>query len=643
MLLDRGLLTQEGAAYRPTGAIDALEVPETLHALIAARLDGLSLEERRLLQDAAVLGKTFTQDALAALSGSHDEALLASLVRKEILGVQADPRSPERGQYGFLQDLVRHVAYETLSRRERRQRHLAAAEHLQSTYASDEAEVIEVVASHYVDAYEALPDAEDAHEIKAKAREALVRAGGHARSLAAAAEARRYFEKAASLADEPLDRAALLSEAGLMAGYAADVDQVWRLMEEAVSHYEAEGDTHAAARVTVILGRFMVMGSRRDEVLPLLERAFEVVAEDEPDEALADLAAQLSGFYFFSGDRERAEERADLALDIAEAGGYIEALVDALMRKSFLPETHGRPHESLALREHALKLAREHNLLEQQARLCIQLSDRCFAVDRYDHALDYLAEALASARKLGNRPSEWAALAEMTYPFFMLGRWDEVMRTCDELTQEQVQSGALLLSAVQTGVEVSVQRGKIDEARRILDLFPWLQTSSELQAQVTFHTSTATLRRGEGRLPEALAACMAALEFRDTLGLNFQDVKHSLVDAAEIALTLGDPQKAEDLLALIDELPPGGSPFLVAQARRLRARAVGDKAGLAEAVQSFRELQLTFYLAVTLLELAELTGDEEPRAEAQTIFEHLGAQPWLDRIAAARATGAISA
>src|SRR5713226_5006019 len=134
MLLDRGLLLREGTAYALTGPVESLEVPETLHALIAARLDGLSSEERRLLQDAAVLGKTFTREALAALAGadSEIEPLLTALVRKEVLGVQADPRSPEHGQYGFLQDLVRHVAYETLSKRERRVRHLAAAEHLSS-------------------------------------------------------------------------------------------------------------------------------------------------------------------------------------------------------------------------------------------------------------------------------------------------------------------------------------------------------------------------------------------------------------------------------------------------------------------------------------------------------------------------------
>src|SRR5206468_436092 len=69
MLLDRGLLVQEGSVYRPVGPIETLEVPDTLHALIAARLDGLSADERPLLQDGAVLGKTFAHQALAALAG----------------------------------------------------------------------------------------------------------------------------------------------------------------------------------------------------------------------------------------------------------------------------------------------------------------------------------------------------------------------------------------------------------------------------------------------------------------------------------------------------------------------------------------------------------------------------------------------
>ena len=128
MLLDRGLLTQEGNVYRPTGSVETLEVPGDAPALIAARLDSLTPDERRLVQDGSVLGKTFTKPGLAALTGLTDtelEPLLVALVRKEILSIQADPRSPERGQYSFLQDIVKHVAYETISKKERKTKHLA--------------------------------------------------------------------------------------------------------------------------------------------------------------------------------------------------------------------------------------------------------------------------------------------------------------------------------------------------------------------------------------------------------------------------------------------------------------------------------------------------------------------------------------
>ncbi len=308
MLLDRGALVQEGAVYQLVGEIGSLEVPETLHALIAARLDGLSAEERRLLQDAAVLGKTFTRDALATLAGAETdvEPLLAFLVRKEVLGVQADPRSPERGQYGFLQDLVRHVAYETLAKRDRRAKHLSAAEYLSTAFADEEDEVVEVIASHYLAAHEAVPDAEDAAEIKEKARVMLARAGQRAASLAAAAEARRYFTQAADLAANPSERAMLLGQAGEMARRAADPDAARGLLEESIELYEQQGDTHAAARVLARLGDLDAFTDQRDKALAAMERAFAVIAGDDPDEDLALLAARLSRAYWFSGDLERA-------------------------------------------------------------------------------------------------------------------------------------------------------------------------------------------------------------------------------------------------------------------------------------------------------------------------------------------------
>ena len=210
-----------------------------------------------------------------------------------MLGVQADPRSPERGQYGFLQDLVRRVAYETLARRDRKSRHLAAAAQLEASFGVAEQEIVEVVAAHYVAAYEAQPDADDAAEIKAKAREHLARAGERAGSLAAVEEARRSFEHAAELADEPLERARLLERAGFMALSAAEYEPAERALTEALALLEDAGERHAAARVSARVAYVEQLTGRPEQALERLEKAFAAVAGDEPDADIAELAARL--------------------------------------------------------------------------------------------------------------------------------------------------------------------------------------------------------------------------------------------------------------------------------------------------------------------------------------------------------------
>ena len=286
MLLDRGLLSEDEGVYRPTGEVAELDVPETLHGLIAARLDGLSAEERRLLQDGSVLGKTFTKESLAELAGMSEadlDPLLSGLVRKEVLGVQADPRSPERGQYGFLQDLVRRVAYETLARRDRKARHLGAAAQLERSFGAAEQEVVEVVAAHYLAAYEAQPNADDALEIKARARELLARAAERAGSLGALGQARRSYEQAAELADEPVERALLLELASMKALSNAEFEAAEQALRAALELLEQTGERHAAARVSGRLGNLEVQTGRGEQGMRRMEEAFEAVSADEPD------------------------------------------------------------------------------------------------------------------------------------------------------------------------------------------------------------------------------------------------------------------------------------------------------------------------------------------------------------------------
>ena len=94
---------------------------------------------------------------------------------------------------------------------------------------------------------------------------------------------------------------------------------------------------------------------RRDEAMTRMERALEVISADEPDEDLALLAARLSSGYWFSGDLERAAERAELALDIAEAHAYPEPLAIALRAKAGVAQGRGHHQESGALLKRALE------------------------------------------------------------------------------------------------------------------------------------------------------------------------------------------------------------------------------------------------------------------------------------------------
>ncbi len=190
-----------------------------------------------------------------------------------------------------------------------------------------------------------------------------------------------------------------------------------------------------------------------------------------------------------------------------------------------------------------------------------------------------------------------------------------------------------MLSLLQTGVEIHVQRGELDEARQIFSTFGRLEESTDVQDRTVYLGVRACLRRAEGRLREALADGEEAIETGRTLGHSFQTVKLAYVEALEAALALGEAEKVEELLASIESIPPGSrSPYLDAQARRFRARLDGgDHAGLKAAGQRFRDVGMPFWLAVTLLEQGEAAG----LAEALEIFERLEATPWLERAAAA--------
>jgi class 3 adenylate cyclase/tetratricopeptide (TPR) repeat protein len=660
MLLDRGLLVQEGNAFRPTGPVETLEVPETLHALVAARLDGLTPEERRLVQDASVLGKTFTQQGVVALTGlaaADLEPLFASLLRKEVLAIQADPRSPERGQYSFLQDILKHVAYETLSKRERKEKHLAAAEYLASVWGAEEDEIVEVVAAHYLDAYHAAPDAPDADEIRGTARGMLIRAAERAASLAANVEAQRAYERALELTDEAIVQAELHERAGMMARTGARADEAATHYERAIEFFEAAGATHPAARVSARLAEILWTDRGRiEQGLETMEQAFEVLSKEEPDEDLASLAAQLGRFLFFHGESDLALKRVETALEIAEALGAPEILSEALNTKAIILAGRGRRHEAQALLPYALEIALEHEKPSAALRAYYNLADTLCHVDRYEEAANAVRDGLALARRVGARWWEWQFLGQL-YPLFSLGAWEEIESMIAQLPEERWPEIRAAWPGILTfGATVHSFRGKPADAETLLQRCAAMESSADLQERASFHLGRANLLLMAGDAVQALEAAELAFTQRETMGITQEYGKQSFVTALEAALELNDLGKVEEMLVIVEALPPGrSSQFLQAQTSRFRAhlaarQGAGEEADrrFKRATGLFRELALVFYLGVTQLEHAEWLAGEgraeaEPLlAETREIFERLGATPWLER-AGARVGAEVSA
>ncbi|MGH3078319.1 MAG: ATP-binding protein [Gaiellaceae bacterium] len=642
MLLDRGLLEQQGARYEVTGPIEALEVPETLHALVAARIDGLTDEERQLVQDASVVGKTFPRSALAAVASIPEaevERVLTALVRKEILSLQADPRSPERGQYGFLQDLLRQVAYETMPRGERKARHLAAAVQLEQEWTESEQETAEIVAFHYLTALELDPSAADATEIRKKARTTLIRAGDRAASLAGKESAQRYYEQALGLADAPLERAELHERAGKMAMLGERTEAARAHFEQAIAGFEDIGLTHPAARVTAQLG-ILIWQQEGDieRAIVEMERSLAVLADDEHDADLAMLAVQLSRPLLFAGRLDEALERNELALTIAEALKLPDVLSHGLNTKAIVLMTRGRHEEAELLLRHSLETALAHDRLEPALRAYINLVSVMATWDRYRDALELARAGVELARRVGDRSGEHVLRTWCAGMLQVLGRWDEAL--AEEALLDTDSPWPLFYLAW-----ARLERGERAEVGRrvsaVKDVLDW----NEVQDRAAFRAFEAHVAVADGKLREALTLAEDALGDRRELGI--REVPFPLTAALDAAFALSDLAKVDELLAIIEELPPGDlTPDLRGVGARFSARRAALKedpetasAGFVAAADIYRGIERPFDVAVVQLEHAEWLASTGRIDEAQPlldetrgIFGRLRARPWLERV-----------
>jgi tetratricopeptide (TPR) repeat protein len=495
---------------------------------------------------------------------------------------------------------------------------------------------VEVVAAHYLAAYEMHPEAEDASGIKQAAASTLARAGERASSLAAHDEAQRYFEQAADLADGH-EKARLREQAGISAFRAGRLDEAQGHLGAALDIWNVAGDTHAGARISARLGEVEWQAGKLEAALERMETAFRVLSLEEPDADEAELAAQLARLHYFDGTLDLAIARAEVALQLAEAFWLPELLAEALITKGLIFDARGRTEEALALLHHGVQIALEQDLPTTAGRGYVNLSATLCDHDRYEEALSLARRGIDLVPRAGSRLFEAHLYSNLSDALAQTGRWEEALEAEEE-------TSFIGLNPVTQGAWIAIEQGRLDEARRITAAHPILQSPRDVQDRAYSFMMRSALLRAEGREAEALPVAEEALEAALSIKAN---VTRASLEVLEAAFALGDFARVEELVGSVDALRPGElRPSLRAHVARFRARLASARGrheevepGFKTAAGIFREFGLVFWLAVTQLEHGEWLVERGRADEAQPLldearvtFERLQATPWLERL-----------
>jgi tetratricopeptide (TPR) repeat protein len=632
MLISDGRLEPDGdGRFRPVGRLDAVEVPATLQALIGARLDALAAPDRALLQDASVLGQTFTIEALAAVHGTDTKDLeprLRGLVALEVMALDTDPASPERGQYGFVQEVIREVAYGTLAKRDRRTRHLAAARYFE---ARGDEEFAPILASHYLNAYRAAPDGPEGEAIRGQARIALRAAAQRARALGSYGAATSYLEQAIELGSaDAADEAELLERAGEAAALDGQYERAEGLLTRAVARWREAGDVVRIGQATAALGFALTSGGRGDQAIELLEAARAEFSGEEHVVARAPIVARLAHVFIRRGAGAAALAAAEEALPVAERHRMVELFYDVLITKGGALAQVGRDLEAGVLLAGALKGATEAGLVALQMRAMVNSVVRLIEENPLK-ALELGQETIEQSRRFGVRPNLVFAVLNTAEIAIRVGSWDEAETAIDSIWQLDLEpndrsflltSSLMLASCRGRSVEaLEAEHAAVSaELDRLHD--PVESDVRALRAQLAGDYETA--RR-------------IALEGADADDLNAPGYYER---AGRAALWMGDLEGARADLAAFDAL--GRSVALpAAQVAGLRAGVLALEGRRDEAVAAYRdvarrydELGAAFDGAVYRLDAAKMLGIDTPEgaaaaADARSVFERLDARPFL--------------
>lgn len=645
-LIDRGLIAERDGHLAVVGDVEDLEVPASLTALIAERLDQLPTSEREFVKALAILGSSFSRHEVAAAVRAPDDEIepqLRVLVSKGVLAV-ADGPADGTETYGFVQSLLGTVAVELLSRRERKARHLAVASHVEQS--RHDARDAELVAAHYLDAYRASATDGDRDEIRARTAAAYERAAARVGSLGSPERASGYYNVAATLTANEVDRLRLITSAARETYLIGRYEESLRLYEEAVEGHRAAGRDLEVARLAAPIGRALSVLGRSTEGFTILTEAIKVLAQHRQVAAEAEAHSVLAEWYAFSLEEQDVVDHADRALDLASAAGSPEILCKALNAKGWLLQRQHRFHEAADTFERLVEVARDNDIPKAQLMGRGNLADVRSQADLPGAEAEHLA-ALELADRLGDVGNRAIALGNVALHYFYAGQWDRTM----SYGQRGVES-ASIPDLENFGhfplLILAIAQGHARTARAHLQQLHSWKADDDAQSRDSYLIAQAAVASLDGSPSEfATLSVEAARSSYEDNGLVSESFRLALPLALEAMIKTADPDGGKRLIAMLAEAPASEvPPYLAAQRARCsalltlisRPKATDIEPDLRFAVETFAALGYPYWQARAQGDLGRwlLTQHRQEEADplldqARSTFIRLGATPDLSR------------
>jgi hypothetical protein len=413
---------------RERGRIEQL--PATVQGLIAARLDLLESEQKELVQDAAVIGRSFWLVPLADLSGSEPAALeqqLHALERKEFVRRERSSSVAGDAEYAFRHVLVRDIAYGQIPRADRAAKHLGTAAWIERLGRHEDH--AEMLAHHYLQALELGAASATGTAVSVPALAALSDAGDRASALSAHAAASRYYRAALELLlPGDTQRPRLLLKLGYAMWFVGDSSL--GLLHEAADGMCAAGDSEGAAEAETRFAEQAWLDGERQVARDHLDRALGLL-ESQPPSRVKALAISLSSrFKMLNGEDEDAIRVGLEALTMAEELGLGEIRAATLNNIGTARSSLGDPsglHDLVDAAAAAETAGAPYELCRAKGNLASQLWVR----GRTAEATAEWEDTGRIARRYGQAAFERWVRGVLIVPHYTTGRWDEASAGAD--------------------------------------------------------------------------------------------------------------------------------------------------------------------------------------------------------------------